>query len=317
LNKNAIHKQIRYGPYVIPGANEPTVGVPEDPKDVKGAFSFATNLDPICSDCMVLRGGAVLEFANGTHASIADGIYNHHVITNNYGKKEHSVTCPGSSVSIPKSAGLFIAAGNDHGDQLYTSEDGSFKSGYYIKPTDTFDMEGEFMNYNAAPQTIYVVIDFEYLPGKPEGYLDAHSLTLSVAPCNETAFKLPRPQYSKTSQGWTVPADGYIVNIRGHEHDGGAGVHVSVNGRNTCNSIPTYGGQKDYEAKGEGQGWETISEMSFCPQQVKLTKGDTITVTADYDIAKHPLRMNNMGNSEDVMGIAVINLAFPVGFEIP
>jgi hypothetical protein len=192
LNKDAIHKQIRYGPYVIPGANEPTVGIPEDPKDIKGAFSFTTNVAPMCTDCMVLRGGAVLEYANGTKASIADGIYNHHVVTNNYGKKERGVTCPGS-IAIPKTAGLFIGGGNEHGDLLYTSEDGNFKSGYYIKPIDTFDMEGEFMNYNTAPQTIYVVLDFEYLPGKPEGYLDAHSLTLSVAPCNETAFKLQCP----------------------------------------------------------------------------------------------------------------------------
>jgi hypothetical protein len=66
----------------------------------------------------------------------------------------------------------------------------------------------------------------------------------------------------------------------------GIGVHVSVNGKVICSSIPTY---VEAGSRGPSEAVHfTIKEMSLCTTQHKLQKGDAITVKAEYDIEKYP-----------------------------
>jgi len=112
--------------------------------------------------------------------------------------------------------------------------------------------------------------------------------------------------------------DGFIVGIRGHEHDGGSGVSVSINGKTICSSVPTY-------AKVEGKGATeethfTIAQFSLCNDNVKISKGDKLIVKADFDTEKHPQRQSNLGDMEHVVAIAIITMALPseglpVGYE--
>jgi hypothetical protein len=75
-------------------------------------------------------------------------------------------------------------------------------------------MWGEVMNYKEERQTVYAVVDSEYIPGKPEGYYDTHSIVVAATPCNAPpTFKLPNRAYSVTGGNFTVPTDGYIINI--------------------------------------------------------------------------------------------------------
>jgi hypothetical protein len=61
--------------------------------------------------------------------------------------------------------------------QLYTTPDGSFKSGYYIKDNN-FAMQAEMINYLPTEQKVYVQTDLEWVPGKVGG--DAEQGVLSV-----------------------------------------------------------------------------------------------------------------------------------------
>jgi len=62
---------------------------------------------------------------------------------------------------------------------------------------------------------------------------------------------------------------------------------VTANGKPICNSIAQYGG-KDVETKMEdGKTWASISAMTTC-DEVRINKGDVLTIVANYDLAKHP-----------------------------
>jgi hypothetical protein len=313
-----VRKKLRYGPYVVPGANEPTVGIPSDPRDKKGALSMMKFVDSVCTDCTVLTNSLTLEYENGTHASINTGIYNHHTAIYNVNKKERLITCPGAKFQMPKVAGAFVGGTSDDGYGLYTNGDGTTKAGYYIAPNDKFYVSSETMNYATQSQTIYFTVEAEYIPGKPPGYLDTQILVLSAAPCAEVIFNPTSPKYTMKSANWQVPADGIVVNMRGHLHDGGTSVEIALNGENRCTSIASYGGSPDYVKKGaDGQVWETISDMKVCSDPVPVKKGDNVTVTASYDTTAHPLRASNMDNMEGVMGLGILSIAFPLGYDMP
>jgi len=188
-------------------------------KDVNGSLAFTHSIPSVCdnSDCMVLFGDTSLEFPNGSLASISTGVYNHHVLLWDSGRHERPAICPGSTIldTVPKVPAIFIGGAADAatGGLLYTSPDGNFKSGYYIQRDAKQGMSAEIMNYHQTASTVYVVVETEYMPGQPPGYLDVHNVVLSAMPCNKPIMDLPKPQYSTTSEDWIVPSDGYIVNI--------------------------------------------------------------------------------------------------------
>jgi hypothetical protein len=191
-------------------------------EDKFGAISIVDRIESLCGgDCTILGGGAVPEFENGTAISTVGGsIYNHHIFATNRGRYTYDHVCPGATQPDPKGPSVFIGGGTDREYQLHTSPDGTFKSGYELKQTDKTDLVAEFMNYREQSQKIMLTLDFEYLPGKPEGWFNTYPLILMANPCNMSSFHPPTKQYSTTSQGWPMPVDGYIISIRGHEHDG-------------------------------------------------------------------------------------------------
>lgn len=71
-----------------------------------------------------------------------------------------------------------------------------------------------------------------------------------------------------------------------------------INGKFACESKAMYGG-----AKGEN----AIDEMSLCTTSgIKVKKGDVMTMTAEYDVSKHPVRHESHGmgaGMADIMGM--------------
>jgi hypothetical protein len=68
--------------------------------------------------------------------------------------------------------------------------------------------------------------------------------------------------------------------------ESGAGMHVMINGKKICTTIPTY-------AKMENRGGNEevhygIREMSLCEPQSRLKTGDVLTIKSDYDVEKYP-----------------------------
>jgi hypothetical protein len=70
--------------------------------------------------------------------------------------------------------------------------------------------------------------------------------------------------------------------------DGGVSIVAKLNGQVLCTSEATYG-IDDTIKKANGESWATIRQMSVCSKSpVKLKKGDTIAVEANYDFDLHP-----------------------------
>ena len=95
------------------------------------------------------------------------------------------------------------------------------KAGYEVKKGDRIDLQTELMNYRQESQNIVMALDVEYLPGNHEGYISTKTIEFVATPCNKDFFFSPSTKkLSTTSEEWAVPTKGYIINIRGHEHEG-------------------------------------------------------------------------------------------------
>lgn len=258
---------------------------------------------PACLDCLVLGGQIYVEYANGTLANQATGVYNHHVILDKVGQPNRVMVCPGqkSNAKPMMPTALFLGGANDDSKQLFTSTDGQFKAGFHILGTDSGQLTAELMNYRAERQEVFIVVETEYVEGKPEGYLSTHTLTMSVSDCETNEWKLSEKVTKQTSGEWIVPADGYIINTQGHLHDGGAGVDLEVNGKNVCTSTAVYeklaagskghGGMRRRDGPGsnhESGTGEVLTRMTKCTDLVPIKKGDKIRTIARFDLVAHP-----------------------------
>jgi hypothetical protein len=172
--------------------------------------------------------------------------------------------------------------------QFYTTPDGKFPSGYYVKDNN-FMMQTEIINYKKTEQKVYVEIEVEYMPGKIGG--DAEQGVLSAVGCdgNNLIWKPAKNSTGKiTTDGYEIYRDGHIILARGHMHDGGTGVNMYVNDKLYCASKAIYGGQKG-TINVNGKTWETIATMTECNEPIKVKKGDKVKLEATFDTKLHPL----------------------------
>jgi hypothetical protein len=82
--------------------------------------------------------------------------------------------------------------------------------------------------------------------------------------------------------------------------DGGVSLSATINGKLVCDSKALYGG---ISTNAGDQG--TISAMQYCTSPIKVKKGDTISLDANYDLELHPPRMQHGGGmvSESVLNL--------------
>jgi len=158
------------------------------------------------------------------------------------------------------------------------------------------------VNYNDVERTVYVKGEIEYLPGKAEGYIDARQERVDPGLCggpNGASIRPPKGQtkFTVNSTGIVVARDGYIVNMKGHVHDGGIGIICKVNDKEVCNSLAKYGGEGHVSKSSDGKVWETISSTTVCNDPIKVSKGDRIYMEAHYDLDLHPSREQGGGHS--------------------
>jgi hypothetical protein len=71
-------------------------------------------------------------------------------------------------------------------------------------------------------------------------------------------------------------------------HDGGLNIILKINDKVVCDSRATYGGEGHTTKTDDGKIWETIAESSYCPETIKVIKGDKIYMQANYDVSLHP-----------------------------
>jgi hypothetical protein len=268
-----------------------------------------------CSDCTVLYGKAALYFENGTKATTEHGVYEHHVVVVDVGKPRAVpfYLCEGQTGFLGKFPGSgFIVSGNDEASNMFTSPDGKFDSGYVIKKP-RLAMQAELVNYRTEAQKVFVTMEYEWVPTAP----DAKSADTSVSLFSVTGCKTPdyhrdasQKIYNMTSAPVTVPMDGYIINSKGHLHDGGDHIELTLNGKAICDSHAIYSKERGVDESK----WAVITKMEQCTEPVAIKKGDVLQMNSFYNTEKYPPRPtggHGHGATEqsDEMGVFFINFA--------
>jgi hypothetical protein len=273
-------------------------------------------IEGLCTDCFIVRGTAYLEYENGTLAGPSSGLYNHHAVVFDNSQRPLAVDCASGTITRAVSGpSIVVASAADTGNLEILQKQTTMptKKGYYVKSTSSQMLLAEIMNYAPTSQTIYVVAEAEYYDGKPEGFLEGAHIQLSAAGCDKQIdFLVPSPQYSKSSQSVTIPKEATIITMAGHMHDGGDNVELKINDKTVCVSRATYGDnsesviaapvapEADSPSSGGamagmaggmagGHSASSITSMSACTEHIKVVKGDKLTITANYDIIKHPM----------------------------
>ena len=194
--------------------------------DRKGQSFMSSWNDGICKSCTVLGGTIGLQMADGSDA-LKNNVYVHHILSFDTSKRTSSFIAqcptadgkasPGTASRLGAAmAGIggtsFLGVGEDNGNgyKLYTSEDGSFDSGFHIGANDRFSANVDLVNYNEGPVDVYVTMEMEYVPGNVG--LDSYGALLNVQGCN-MGSKL-NMNGTTTSQRFPVLSDGAIVSAR-------------------------------------------------------------------------------------------------------
>lgn len=340
MRKDARRERIWFGPYTLPAVTAPHLSGMPLQMDPSGT-QLAKRVTGFCTNCTVLYGKANLYFENGTKATAEHGVYVHHIVVVDLAKRSLPFyLCEGQSGFLGQFPAVgFIISGNDEAPNYFTTPDAKFNSGYVITKSTLLAMQAELVNYRTESQKVYIVMEYEYVQGQPSEPADSNVSLFSVTGCRFPDYHPKERVYNMTSEKVTVPMDGYIINAKGHLHDGGDYIVLKLNDKVICNSKAIYSkdnrGPGNTGMSGHGHGtpnakparrsadpqappavdgnWEVITEMTQCTAPIKVKKGDKISMTSFYDGVKHPPRptTNNEGKlmEADEMGVFFINYA--------
>jgi hypothetical protein len=167
--------------------------------DPNGQAGLHIIKEGICKDCTVLSGLTGLVYEDGTVADATNGIYIHHILTSDISKKgvlpvslcDAADPKTQASMAMPDLGAGFIGGSEDTGEPLmFTSQDGSYPSGFLVGSDDKFVLVTDLVNYNNVTKTVYVTMDVEWVPGHVG--VDAVPNLMSVTGC-----KIKEPKISK------------------------------------------------------------------------------------------------------------------------
>ncbi|KAE9978556.1 hypothetical protein BLS_000489 [Venturia inaequalis] len=305
IRKDAVREKVWFGPYTLPPLNGTKTG-PKLPMQMDpNSIQLNKRMTGFCLNCTVLSGKASLMYEDGTPAGVTSGVYIHHIVMVDMAKASMPFyLCEGQKGFLGKfPAAGFIVAGNDEADNYFTTPDGKFDSGYFISDKAQVAMQAELVNYKNVEQKIYITAEYEYLEGIKAETMDASVSLFSVTGCAFPDYHVSRdkPQYNLTSAIVPIPMDGTIINAKGHLHDGGDEVILTLNGETVCNSQAKYGldPKATTSLAPNGKAWQVITEMTQCIEPVPVKKGDKLQMVSIYDNELHPPRMSADGHHGD------------------
>jgi hypothetical protein len=256
--------------------------------DPKGQGWLFTIDDGLCKNCTILSGKPGLAFENGTRATPETGFYVHHILSG-------EVKQPGLSPvgwcdqAKPDPAAVpevfshlffrgFIGNGEDNGNTgiMFTSLDGKFNSGFQIGPEGhQIVFQTDFVNYTNDTKNLYMTLDIEYV----DGIVGESTVTTlqSVTGCKITSPKASKSgKASMESKKFPILSDGYLMSVKGHLHNGGDEMVLSVNDKEVCHS------KAKYDERGN------IVDMGSCNLVLPVKRGDWMSMESVYDLAAHP-----------------------------
>lgn len=172
-----------------------------------------------CSDCTLILMNGGTQFADGTEATTAGGVYLHHAAMLNSGAQVRDGNCNTSPVD------LFFSTGNERSPIIYNNPNATVQAGYYIGNKDNFVLESEVINNALVEQNVYIYFNYEYIPGKQPGFQNTKTIWLSTdaKPCGSKAaanpldagnFPAPNEKsFTLTSLPWVSPWNGNLVAL--------------------------------------------------------------------------------------------------------
>jgi hypothetical protein len=135
-------------------------------------------------DIMLLEGTAFLFNETFDKAIVEDGIYNHHIVFTDVSRGVDSwLGCNGKpATAMPMS--IIIGAGSEDIPTKISTKSNEIKSGFYIGKNDKITFGMDIVNYHNRERSLYIAVEMEYLPGKPEGYTHAQSHVITMGQCD-------------------------------------------------------------------------------------------------------------------------------------
>jgi hypothetical protein len=220
IRKDAKRQRITYGPYKIRASNNkqnPGNSFSMDPHGSGYSYSVGNDFP---RDVTVLETQSMLVNETFHEATIDDGLYNHHTTFFDMSKFPETWLACGNSPHMAIPVTVLMGGATGAGNVLYTSADGTHKSGFYVGKDEKLNIAIDVVNYNDRERDVYTVSEIEYLPGKPAGYVHTQSHVLPLGMCDSgsglgaTQVRPPAGQRKFTLAGKneiTVAKDGYMV----------------------------------------------------------------------------------------------------------
>jgi len=297
-------KRIRiiYGPYKLGAANSTTKLGNGFSMDRGGTGYMHMVASDVPTDITVLQAHSELQNPDFTRVGTEQGIYNHHNVFMELTKPVDVYGCePGVTPMAQAPINVLAAGATEDGFLSYYSEDGSIKSGFYLRKNSNVLNMVDVINYNNEEKEVYTATEVEYLDGKPEGYVVSSQQRVDPGICGGPSGASIHPPQGQSkfvikSQNIVALKDGWIINARGHMHDGGVNLFLTVNDKVVCNSTAIYGGEGHTAKTADGKVWETINTSSYCNKTIPVKKGDKIVMQANYDVGLHPSREQGGGH---------------------
>lgn len=171
--------------------------------------------------------------------------------------------------------------------------------GYYIGKDDKFLISIELMNMHYSSQDVVLTGTWEYIEAPYSDYELGTPYWLDIAGCSGSSDRPAANDSRFTYSGPSFQSDfyGQIVWLGNHMHDGAVLQEVVKNGEIICSANPQY-------SAGEG-GTSHLSHIPWCIDVGYVVPGDEFSVTVSYDTFKHAPMVNEDGNLEHIMGIAL------------
>jgi hypothetical protein len=275
----AQRSQVRYGPFNIPAA--PSGGGEHEHGHTGNQFRFF--IQKPCTNCYVTGMTAELTNAAGEVVGAREGVFLHHMVLANWTNRQDA-TC---YVGLPFPLGLmfgqrFFASGDER-----TPIEFPEGYGYQVNSTDTWNLIYELANMNTSQQSVYIRMNYEYVPASTAGMTTVEPIWFDVAQCGFSTFSRPAGP-SQASWTWNVNRPGNIITIGGHVHNGGENIVIrnDTTGEVICDSRAGYGESPLYI---DSHGTRHISSMSRCTGSrgspvARVSNGQRVTTTASYNM---------------------------------
>jgi hypothetical protein len=182
-------------------------------------------------NALILESHTQITQPNGARADASAGVYTHHLFFADVSKtKIDPLQCKETrsgfvnpfSLNSGSPISVFSGSAEDETKISYLSSLPGFTTGYFIDSRDRVIFSADLVNYRNFTQSIQVVIELEYLEGKPKTFLDTHVATINVGMCNGTSGIIHPPpgatKFTIQSQEMIVTDDTRFQQLKGHLH---------------------------------------------------------------------------------------------------